>query len=93
MSASVWSWLAALVSIAGLWLSGHNPKIGWLYGIVSQGVWATYGLTTHQPGMIALSAAFVVIYTRNLRRWRGTRFRPTTRTASSANAMEVGASA
>ncbi|WP_329094279.1 hypothetical protein [Streptosporangium sp. NBC_01469] len=76
MSAAVWSWVAAAVSIAGLWVGGINPRAGWIYGIGSQGVWAAYGLVTDQPGMIALSAAFVILYSRNLWRWRGTHFKP-----------------
>jgi hypothetical protein len=74
LSASTWSWLAAVVSIVGLWIAGYNPRTGWIYGIASQAVWITYGLTTNQPGMIALSVAFVTIYLRNLWRWRGRRF-------------------
>lgn len=74
MSAGAWSWLAAAVSVSGLWVSGINPRGGWVYGIAAQVIWVAYGLATHQPGMIALSAAFVGIYARNLWRWRGTRF-------------------
>jgi hypothetical protein len=79
VSPAAWSWLAAGVSIAGLWLGGINPRAGWIYGIASQAVWVSYGLVTHQPGMIALSVAFVGIYARNLRRWRGTRFERSTK--------------
>lgn len=74
MSIVAWSWLAAGVSILGLWISGLNPRTGWIYGLAAQAVWVCYGLVTDQPGMIALSVAFVVIYSRNLRRWKGTRF-------------------
>lgn len=74
MSVALWSWLAAGVSILGLWVSGHSPRAGWVYGIAAQVVWVAYGMGTGQPGMLALSAAFVVIYARNLHRWRGTRF-------------------
>jgi len=74
MSAAAWSWLAATVSVLGLWISGLNPRAGWVFGIASQALWCTYGTVTGQPGMIALSVAFVIIYGRNLRRWRGTRF-------------------
>ncbi|WUS97092.1 hypothetical protein OHA46_10550 [Streptomyces sp. NBC_00708] len=74
MSAAWWSWAAAAVSIIGLWVAGINPRIGWAYGIASQTVWVAYGMATEQWGMIALSFAFVVIYVRNLYRWRHTRF-------------------
>lgn len=74
MSPAYWSWLAAAVSIAGLWISGLNPRWGWAYGIAAQAVWTAYGLATDQPGMLLLSAAFVGIYGRNIWRWRHTRF-------------------
>jgi hypothetical protein len=70
------------VSIAGLWISGHSPRAGWTYGIASQAVWVAYGLTTHQHGLVALSAAMTIIYIRNLRRWRGTRFTPAASTTA-----------
>ena len=74
MSAAEWSWLAAVVSVLGLWISGLNPRTGWVYGIACQAIWVAYGVATGQPGMIALSAAFIVLYGRNLWRWRFTRF-------------------
>ncbi len=84
MSAAYWSWIAAGVSIAGLWISGLNPRWGWAYGIAAQAVWIAYGLATHQPGMLALSAAFLLIYGRNLWRWRHTRFQVATADAAKA---------
>ncbi len=78
MSAAYWSWIAAGVSIAGLWISGQNPRWGWAFGIATQGVWIAYGLATDQPGMLALSAAFITLYGRNLWRWRHTAFRRAT---------------
>lgn len=75
MSAAVWSWIAAVVSVGGLWLAGINPRMGWVYGLGAQVVWALYGVMTQQPGMIALSVVFTLLYVRNLHRWRGTVFR------------------
>lgn len=84
MSPSTWSFIAAGVSIAGLWISGNSPRWGWAYGIAAQVVWVAYGLATDQPGMLLLSAAFVGIYGRNLWRWRHTRFQR----ATAAQAVE-----
>ena len=74
MSAAAWSWVAAAVSVLGLIISGQNPRGGWIFGGLSQGVWIAYGLATGQPGMIFLSAAFICLNSRNLWRWKGTRF-------------------
>lgn len=87
MSAAYWSWIAAGVSIAGLWISGLNPRWGWAFGIATQGVWIAYGLATAQPGMLALSAAFITLYGRNLWRWRHTAFQRAT--AAEAGAEPV----
>ena len=89
MSAATWSWIAAVASIGGLWISGNNPRRGWLYGIACQAVWVAYGAATDQPGMIALSVAFVAIYGRNLRRWRHTRFERVTKPAEPGHREEA----
>lgn len=90
MSPAVWSWIAAAASIAGLWISGINPRAGWIYGIASQAVWTAYGLATGQPGMIALSAAFVLVYGRNIYRWRGTRFQPAASSPATPQPLTTG---
>jgi hypothetical protein len=81
MGANTWSWIAAAASVVGLWLSGQNPKVGWFYGIACQAIWVAYGLSTHQNGMVALSIAFVALYSRNLMRWRGAHFSPVVKTS------------
>lgn len=75
MSPAVWSLVTSLLSIAGLWIQGYSPRVGWWYGMSIQVVWAAYGVTTHQPGFILTSVVFVVLYARNLRRNRGRAFR------------------
>jgi len=76
MSPAIWSLITAGASIVGLWIGGNNPRHGWIYGLGCQVLWATEGCFTHRPGDIILSFAFVIVYGRNLRRWRGTRFKP-----------------
>jgi hypothetical protein len=83
VSNAVWSIVTAAVSVAGVWLAGHNPRWGWQWGLGAQVVWLVAGLATGRPGDVILSVVFTVIYLRNLRRWRGTRFQPAA-TASAA---------
>ncbi len=71
MSSAWWSIVTAAVSVAGLWLSGKNPKFGWKWGLGAQVVWLTAGVLTGRPGDVILSVVFTVIYVRNLRLWRG----------------------
>ncbi len=75
-TAALFSWITALAAVIGMWLGGYNPRWGWIYGMANQILWVIYGLVTNQPGMIALSFLYVVLYVRNLRRWKGTQFQP-----------------
>lgn len=74
MTPVVWSWITAGVSVGGLGVAGINPRAGWVYGLGAQGVWAAYGVTTRQYGMVAGAVVFDLLYCLNLWRWRGTRF-------------------
>ena len=74
MSTALWSSIPAAVSIGGLWLAGANPRTGWITGIAAQTVWATYGATTAQPGMVALAVVYTALYSRNLWQTRGAAF-------------------
>ncbi|WP_040829018.1 hypothetical protein [Nocardia jiangxiensis] len=73
---AAWSWITAAVSIIQCWISSHNPRKGWLFGIAAQSVWVIDGIVTGQPGTIALSVALTCIYIRALYRWHGTDFTP-----------------
>jgi hypothetical protein len=63
-------------NVSGSGASTHVPVGSIDYGIANQAVWVAHGLATAQPGMIALLAAFVILYGRNLWRWKGTAFEP-----------------
>lgn len=84
MSPETWSWVVAGASALGLWVSGQNPRSGWIYGIACQALWVSYGLAIDQPGIVALSFVFVFIYSRNLHRWRRTDFRLIRKVASAS---------
>lgn len=74
MTVAAWSWLSAVVSLIGPWISGRNPRWGWMYGLASQSVWIAYGLDTDAKGNLMLSAGYVILYWVNIRRWRHSRF-------------------
>jgi len=70
VSLTAWSWMLTVVSIFGLWLSGRNPRAGWVFAACNQQVWLAYAMTTDQWGFAIQSVAFTIMYVRNLMRWR-----------------------
>lgn len=83
MTTTAWSWLLFAVSAFGLWLTGRHLRAGWWFAIINQvAVWGPYAIITHQPGLVANSAVFVLIYANNLRKWRHSAATPKTAAAS-----------
>lgn len=70
MSLAVWSWVLTVVSIFGVWLTGRNPRAGWIFAVFNQQIWLTWALATGQWGFAVQSVAFSLVYARNLWRWR-----------------------
>lgn len=70
MSLNTWSWLLTAVSVFGLWLTGRNPRAGWVFAVLVQQLWLTWALITDQWGFAVQSVAFSAMYARNLWRWR-----------------------
>ena len=64
-----WSWLLTLVGVAGFILAGRKVWWAWYVNLACQGLWVTYALVTDQPGFIAASAIYTVVFTRNAVAW------------------------
>lgn len=70
MSLAAWSWTLTVVSIFGCWLTGRNPRVGWIFAVFNQQIWLTWAIVTSQWGFAVQSVAFSLVYARNLWRWR-----------------------
>jgi lipid-A-disaccharide synthase-like uncharacterized protein len=64
-----WSWGLALAGIVGLVFAGKKKKIGWALGVLTQFLWMTYAIATHQYGFILGSCAYAFVYGRNYYLW------------------------
>ncbi len=60
----------SLLTLAGMWLAGSGRWQGWLVGLVNQVLWLAFIVVFEAWGLLPLSAALVVVYSRNLWRWR-----------------------
>lgn len=60
----------SVVTLYGMWLTGNKRWQGWAVGLGNQGLWLVFIITFGAWGLLPLSVALTVIYTRNLVRWR-----------------------
>lgn len=65
-----WGWLLSAAGLTVLWLAGNRRRFAWALGVAIQGLWATYAITTDQPGFLVSVAAYGTVYARNWWRWR-----------------------
>lgn len=60
----------SVVTLYGMWLAGSHRWQGWLVGLLNQALWLGFIVAFSAWGLLPLNAALIVVYTRNLRRWR-----------------------
>lgn len=63
-------WLTSAVTLYGMWVIGNKKWYGWLVGLGNQALWIATSIAFAEWGLLPLSACLVVLYTRNLIRWR-----------------------
>ena len=63
-------WATSAFTLLAMWLIGQKRSAGWLVGLVNQVLWVTFAVVYQAWGLLPLTAALVVIYTRALFRWR-----------------------
>ena len=60
----------SVVTLIGMWLAGSGSWKGWAVGLGNQALWLAFIFAFGAWGLLPLSAALIVVYTRNLLRWR-----------------------
>lgn len=74
----------SLVTVTVMWLAGNKDRRAWILGIVAQGFWLVFIVNTQSWGLVPLTAAMVIVYSRNLRAWKPSRVRPLTQQLANA---------
>lgn len=69
MSLFWWSWLLTVVGVTGFLLAANKVWWAWYVNLGCQGLWITYAIISHQPGFIAASLVYTVVFGRNAIRW------------------------
>lgn len=62
--------LTSAVTLWGMWLAGNKRSLAWVVGLANQGLWLAFIVVFEAWGLLPLSTSLVVVYTRNLLRWR-----------------------
>lgn len=65
-----WSWLLAVIGVAGIFLVGRKTIWGWLVLCVNECLWIFYALATKQYGFIVMAVAYALVYVKSYRQWR-----------------------
>ena len=60
----MWSWVLAVVGIAGLWLAGSGRPAGWMIGVGAHVLLIAYAVATDQYGFIVTAVAYAFVYAR-----------------------------
>jgi len=67
---AVFPWLLSAGTLGNMWLVGNKNKLGWVVGLANQALWITFIVLFSAWGLLPLALALIVLYTRNLVRWR-----------------------
>jgi nicotinamide riboside transporter PnuC len=63
-------WATSAGTLLAMWLAGNGDKRAWIVGLLNQGLWFALIFTTDTYGLLPLAIALVVIYARNLIKWK-----------------------
>lgn len=63
-------WATSAGTLLGMWLVSQKRSVGWIVGLVNQVLWVTFAVVYGAWGLLPLTVALIVIYSRALFRWR-----------------------
>jgi hypothetical protein len=70
MARQILSLITAALTLWGMWLAGNKRSAGWIVGLVNQVFWLTTIIAFGVWGLLPLTGALTVVYSRNLLKWR-----------------------
>lgn len=65
-------WLTSAVTLLAMYVIGNHKWYGWAIGLANQVLWVALAVAFATWGLLPLTACLIVLYTRNLIRWRKT---------------------
>jgi nicotinamide riboside transporter PnuC len=65
----MWSWILAVIGVAGIYFVGRKTIWGWLVLLFNETLWITYAIITKQYGFIFSALAYAVVYIKSFIHW------------------------
>jgi hypothetical protein len=65
----MWSWVLAVIGVAGIFFVGRKTIWGWLVLLFNEFLWITYALITDQYGFIFSALAYAIVYIKAYVHW------------------------
>jgi nicotinamide riboside transporter PnuC len=66
----LWSWLLAVIGVAGIYFVGRKTIWGWFVLLFNECLWMTYAIVTKQYGFIFSALAYAIVYIRSYMHWK-----------------------
>lgn len=66
----VWSYILAVIGVAGIFLVGRKTIWGWPILLLNECIWIAYALATDQYGFIIMATAYSAVYIKSYFKWR-----------------------
>ena len=66
----MWSWVLAVIGVAGIFFVGRKTIWGWLILLFNEFLWIAYALVTDQYGFIFSALAYAVVYIKSYMKWK-----------------------
>lgn len=63
-------WVTSAVTLYAMWAIGQRRWWGWAVGLGNQVMWVALAVAFRTWGLLPLTGALIVVYTRNLLRWK-----------------------
>lgn len=65
-----WSWVLAIIGVAGIYFVGKKTLWGWFVLLFNEVIWTIYAVVTEQYGFIVSAIAYAAVYIRSYLHWK-----------------------
>ena len=64
-----YTWIMSGITIFTMWFAGDKKKLAWKLGLINQALWLYFIYDKQSWGLLPMTIAMIIIYTRNLYKW------------------------
>lgn len=64
-----YTWAMSAITIFTMWFAGDKKKLAWVLGLFNQALWLYFIYDKQSWGLLPMTIAMIIIYSRNLYKW------------------------